>query len=264
MPELPEVETVRRALEPHVAGRRIRRAEFYERRVLRGDPEETAARLHGQRIRAVGRRAKHLLVELESGLVLAVHLGMTGVLAWGGRRGPHTRALLVLDRGRVVFDDPRMFGRIELCEVLPERIARLGPEPLEIAAADFVRRLRARRGAVKPLLLNQAFLGGLGNIYADEALFRAGIHPKALASRISPVRALRLFQAIRRILRAAIASGGTTVSDYLDAEGRPGSFQFQLRAYGRTGEPCPRCHAPIRRIVIGQRSTHFCARCQRR
>jgi formamidopyrimidine-DNA glycosylase len=264
MPELPEVETVRRALEPHVRGRRIVRAEFYERRVLRGDPEETAARLRGQRIRAVGRRAKHLLVEMESSLVLAVHLGMTGVLAWGGRRGPHTRALLVLDRGRVVYDDPRMFGRIELCTALPERIARLGPEPLEIAAAEFVLRLRGRRGAVKPLLLNQTFLGGLGNIYADEALFRAGIHPRAIAAGISPERARRLLRAIRRVLRAAIASGGTTVSDYLDADGRPGGFQFELRAYGRTGEPCPRCRAPIRRIVIGQRSTHFCARCQRR
>ena len=264
MPELPEVETIRRMLAPRLAGRRIVQAEFPERRVLRGDPRETAARLRGQRIHAVGRRGKHLLVELESGLVLAVHLGMTGSLEWGGRPGPHTRARLVLDRGQVVFDDPRMFGRLELCEGLPARIARLGPEPLEIPPAEFIARLSAHRRMIKSLLLDQAFLRGLGNIYTDEALFRAGIHPRAIAARLTAERARRLHRAIRRVLQAAIAAGGTTISDYVDAEGNPGGFQVRLRVYGRAGEPCPRCAAPIRRTVIGQRGTWFCARCQRR
>jgi formamidopyrimidine-DNA glycosylase len=264
MPELPEVETIRRMLEPRLAGRRIVRAEFPERRVIRGEPSQTAARLRGQTIRAVGRRGKHLLVELDSGLKLAIHLGMTGSLEWGGRRGPHTRALLLLDEGRVLYDDPRMFGRIELLEALPERLARLGPEPLEIKPAEFIARLRARRAMIKPLLLNQAFLRGLGNIYTDEALFRAGIHPRAIAARLSAERARKLHQAIRAVLKAAIAAGGTTISDYTDAEGRPGGFQVRLRVYGRAGEPCPRCHALIERTVIGQRGTWFCARCQRR
>jgi len=264
MPELPEVETIRRMLEPRLARRRILKAEFYDRRVLCGDPLETAARLRGQRIASVGRRAKHLLLELEGDLTLTIHLGMTGSLLWGATRTAHTRARFVLDEGRLLYDDPRMFGRIELCEALPERVARLGPEPLEIKPAEFVARLLARRAMVKPLLLNQTFLGGLGNIYSDEALFRAGIHPRAIATRLSKKRARRLHGAIRRVLRAAIAAGGTTISDYADAEGQPGGFQVRLRVYGREGEPCPRCHAPIRRTVVGQRGTYFCGRCQRK
>jgi len=264
MPELPEVETIRRLLARRLAGRRILRAEFPERRSLRGDPAKTAARLVGQTIRAVGRRGKHLLIEFDSGLLLAVHLGMTGSLRGGGERGPHTRAVLELDRGRVLFDDPRMFGRIELCEALPARIARLGPEPLETTAADFIARLRARRRMLKPLLLDQAFLRGLGNIYTDEALFRAGIHPRALAARLSPERARKLHGAIREVLTAAIAAGGTTISDYVDVEGNPGGFQVRLRVYGRAGEPCPRCRAPIRRTVVGQRGTYYCPKCQKR
>ncbi len=264
MPELPEVETIRRLLAPRLTGRRIVRAEFPERRSLRGDPAKTAARLEGQTIRAVGRRGKHLLVELESGLLLAIHLGMTGSLEWGGERGAHTRALLQLDRGRVLFDDPRIFGRIELCEAVPKRIARLGPEPLEIGPAEFIARLRARRRMLKPLLLDQAFLRGLGNIYTDEALFRAGIHPRTLAARLSPERVRKLHTAIRAVLKAAIAAGGTTISDYVDPEGNPGGFEVRLRVYGRAGEPCPRCRAPIRRTVVGQRGTYFCPQCQRR
>lgn len=263
MPELPEVETIRRALEPRLKGRRILAAEFFDRRVLRGEPVRVAARLRGQTIRAVRRYGKHLVLELDGGLKLAIHLGMTGHLHWGGERGPHTRARLVLDRGEVLYDDPRMFGRLELSEALPERIARLGPEPLEITAAEFVAGLRARRGALKPLLLNQTFLRGLGNIYTDEALFRAGIHPRAVAARVSPKRARKLYLAIRRVLEAAIASGGTTVSDYVNAEGQPGRFQLRLKVYGRAGERCPRCSAQIRRVVIAQRGTHFCPRCQR-
>ena len=264
MPELPEVETICRALAPRLEGRRLLEAEFFERRVLEGPPARVAARLRGQTVRTLRRHGKHLLVEFDSGSLLAIHLGMTGHLHWGGEPGPHTRAVLTFDNGRVLYDDPRMFGRLELCEKLPRRIARLGPEPLHIPAAEFVERLHARRGAIKPLLLNQTFLRGLGNIYTDEALFRAGIHPRAIAARLAPDRARKLHRAIRQVLNAAIASGGTTISDYVDTEGQPGGFQFQLQVYGRTGEPCPRCAAPIRRIVIAQRGTHFCPQCQRR
>ncbi len=264
MPELPEVETIRRTLAPRLEGRRLLAAEFFERRVLEGPPARAAARLRGQTVRALRRYGKHLVVEFESGLLLAIHLGMTGSLVWAQEPGPHARACFVFDHGRVFYDDPRMFGRLEVCEALPRRIARLGPEPLEIPQAEFLARLRVRRGSIKPLLLNQTFLRGLGNIYTDEALFRAGIHPRALAARLTPERARRLYQAIRAVLRAAIASGGTTISDYVDAEGQPGGFQVRLRVYGRAGEPCPRCSTPIRRILTSQRGTHFCPKCQRR
>ena len=263
MPELPEVETIRRALEPRLLGRRLLEAQFFAWRVARRRGGRIAAQLRGQIVRALRRYGKHLVVEFESGLLLAIHLGMTGSLLWNGERGPHTRALFIFDNGRLLFDDPRQFGRIELAATLPERIARLGPEAPEISKAEFVERLQHRRGALKPLLLNQTFLRGLGNIYTDEALFRAGIHPRAIAARLSPQRAARLHRAIREVLQAAIASGGTSVSDYVDAEGHPGRFQLQLKVYGRTGEPCPRCSTAIRRTVIAQRGTHFCPKCQR-
>jgi formamidopyrimidine-DNA glycosylase len=143
-------------------------------------------------------------------------------------------------------------------------VGRLGPEPFNLSAAAFAARLRARRGAVKPLLLNQSFLAGLGNIYADEALHRAGIHPLARASRIGAARATNLHAAIVEVLSEAIAAGGSSISDYADAEGRQGSFQRSHRVYGRCGEPCPNCGGAIRRIVAAQRSAHFCPACQRR
>jgi len=146
---------------------------------------------------------------------------------------------------------------------VPERLARLGPDAFEISAEEFAARLKDRRGSIKPLLLNQRFLRGLGNIYCDEALFRAGIHPLAVAARLSRARVGRLHAAIQEVLGEAIASGGSSISDYVDAEGRRGWFQMQHRVYGKEGEPCPSCGAPIRRIVVAQRGTHYCPRCQR-
>jgi formamidopyrimidine-DNA glycosylase len=156
-----------------------------------------------------------------------------------------------------------MFGKLEWHAQLPPRIARLGPEPLEISPADFLARLRARRSFLKPLLLNQTFLRGLGNIYVDEALFRARIHPRATASRLSRPRALSLHQAIVDVLTLAIHHRGSSISDYVDADGRPGSFQLLHQVYGKEGQPCPVCASPIRRILVAQRGTHYCPRCQR-
>lgn len=249
-----------RTLAPRLTGRTIRSAVFSSRHVVREDFATLAARLANRRVTAVRRRAKFILLVLDQG-TLAIHLGMTGKLLLDATPAKHAYAIFELDDGVLVFDDPRQFGKIEW---EPERVEALGPEPLEIPFEDFLGRLRERRGRVKPLLLNQAFLGGLGNIYVDEALHRAGIHPLARAAGLSKPRAARLLEAIREILAVAIELGGSSISDYVDAEGRRGEFQHLHRVYGREGEPCANCSAPIRRIVIAQRGTHFCPRCQRR
>lgn len=264
MPELPEVEAVVRSIAPLV-GRRIVAAEFRVARILRGgDPERMAARLAGRRIGAIRRYGKFILVSLSGGGYLLLHLGMTGRLLLGGTPGKHTHAIFTLDRGVLQFDDSRQFGAIELHEDFPARVARLGPEPLEIAAQDFASNLHRRRTSVKALLLNQTFVRGVGNIYADEALFRAGIHPKAATARLRRDRALRLHQALIEVLTEAIAAGGSSISDYVDADGRQGFFQISHRVYQRTGEPCVNCGAAIRRALVAQRSSHFCPRCQKR
>jgi len=265
VPELPEVETVARSIAPLV-GRRIVSAEFRCRRVLRGaDPRALAARIRGRRIAGVRRYGKFILVSLEGGGFLVVHLGMTGRLLLGGPAGKHTHAVLTLDRGGVLrYDDSRQFGCIQFSEGFPERLAKLGPEPLEVAFAAFAAALKRRKMRIKALLLNQSFLRGLGNIYADEALFRAGIHPLAVPSRLRPDRARRLYEAIIAVLTEAIAAGGSSISDYVDAQGRKGFFQFSHRVYQHTGEPCVACATPIRRLLVAQRSSHFCPRCQKR
>ena len=264
MPELPEVETVVRSLRPLV-GRRIATAEFTNLRVLRGgDPDHMATRLAGHRIERVQRYGKFIVASIEGGGYLMIHLGMTGRLLLGGPTGKHTHAVLTFDRGTLLFDDSRQFGCIEFSEEFPRRVARLGPEPLEIAFADFAPAVKRRKTRIKALLLNQTFLRGLGNIYADEALFRAGIHPEAMASRIRADRARKLYDAIVKVLTEAIEAGGSSISDYVDAEGRKGFFQFSHRVYQRTGEPCTKCKTPIRRVIVAQRSSHFCPKCQKR
>lgn len=264
MPELPEVETVARSIAPLV-GRRIVTAEFRCLRILRGgDPDRMAEALAGRKIAGVKRYGKFLVLPLTGGGYLTIHLGMTGRLLLGGPAGKHTHAIFTFDRGALLFDDSRQFGCIEYSEEFPKRVARLGPEPLEISAAEFAAGMKRRRTIVKALLLNQAFVRGIGNIYADEALFRAGIHPQTIAARLRKERAYKLHAAIREVLSEAIAAGGSSISDYVDAEGRKGFFQFQHRVYGREGEPCAACGSKIRRVLVAQRSSHFCPRCQKR
>ena len=264
VPELPEVETVVRSIAPLV-GRRIVSAEFRGLRVLRGaDPHHLAERVQGRRIAAIQRYGKFIVVSLKGGGYLAIHLGMTGRLLLGGEPARHTHVVLTFDRGVLFFDDSRQFGCFEFSEKFPLRVARLGPEPLEVAFEDFAAALKRRKARIKALLLNQAFLRGLGNIYADEALFRAGIHPLAMAHRLRDPRPRRLYNAIVAVLREAIEAGGSSISDYVDAEGRRGFFQFSHRVYQRTGEPCLTCGTPIRRLLVAQRSSHFCPKCQRR
>lgn len=256
MPELPEVETIARELSAALPGRRIRRVETTTSRVIRS-PLQAA---EGQSITAIRRHGKFLIIDCDSG-ALAVHLGMTGKLLVDAPRTPYTRAVFTFDDGgTLLYDDIRQFGRLEWES---RRLDALGPDPLAIALAEFIERLRARRGRIKPLLLDQRFLRGLGNIYTDEALFRARIHPRAVAARLSRPRAAALHGAIREVLEEAIAHRGSSISDYVDASGQRGGFQLLHRVYGKEGQPCVVCGAPIRRIVIAQRGTHFCARCQK-
>jgi formamidopyrimidine-DNA glycosylase len=264
VPELPEVETVTRSLGPLV-GRRVVVAEFRNLRILRGgDPERMAASIEGRRIGAIQRYGKFIVITLREGGYLLIHLGMTGRLLLGGAVGKHTHAVFTFDRGALLFDDSRQFGSIQFSQEFPARVARLGPEPLEVKFDDFAAALKRRKTRIKALLLNQTFVRGIGNIYADEALFRAGIHPLAVASRLNAARARRLYDAIAEVLTEAIDAGGSSISDYVDAQGRKGFFQFSHRVYQRTGEGCVVCGTAIRRILVVQRSSPFCPRCQRR
>jgi len=185
VPELPEVETIVRALAPRLRGRRIVSAEFRCLRVLHGDPDKTAAALAGRKVLAVRRHGKFIEMQLDGGHSFVVHLGMTGKLLMNGTPGRHTHAILTLDRGALLYDDSRQFGRLELSAGLPARVRKLGPEPLEVTLEEFVLRVHGRKTKIKALLLNQRFLRGIGNIYADEALFRAQIHPQAIARRLA-------------------------------------------------------------------------------
>jgi formamidopyrimidine-DNA glycosylase len=260
VPELPEVETVVRTLAPRLRGRRIVSAAFTSRFVTPGNRGALAGRLAGRRIESIRRRGKFIVIELDTG-TLAVHLGMTGKLLLDGQAGEHTHGVFTLDSGVLLYDDPRQFGRIEWS---PSRVARLGAEPLEIGLEEFIARLRRHKARLKTLLTNQAFLAGLGNIYADETLFTAGIHPLAIASRLSAPRAARLHQAMRDVIQLAIEHRGSSISDYVDADGNRGGFQLLHRVYGREGEPCLQCGSLIKKIVVAQRGTHYCPKCQKR
>ncbi|MBN1484217.1 MAG: bifunctional DNA-formamidopyrimidine glycosylase/DNA-(apurinic or apyrimidinic site) lyase [Chloroflexia bacterium] len=276
MPELPEVETTARTLRDSLPGRSIQtiRGPDYVPTIEPLSPAGLAARLIGRRITEVGRRAKYLLLFLDNGDILSVHLRMSGrlfVQSRGACGDRHTRIILELDDGQALhFQDVRKFGRMRLLTAAEYTALdqQLGPEPLgpafspTVLAEGLARRARAR---LKPLLLDQEFLAGLGNIYADESLFRAGLHPLRQAGRLDPEEVRRLYQAIRDVLIEAIAAQGTTLSDglYRFGPGQPGRFAEELQVYGQGGQPCPRCGAALERQYIGGRSSHFCPQCQR-
>lgn len=262
MPELPEVETVVRSLAPKLTGRRILDATFSSHHVVRQKFPVLRRQVQNQRVHSVERHGKFIVLTLDRG-VLVIHLGMTGKLLLDSEPGPYARAVFQLDHGLLVYDDIRHFGRIEWSEKLPERAAALGPDALNISLEDFRKLLKTRKSAIKPLLLNQRFLRGMGNIYTDEALYEAHIHPRSIAASLSKARVERLHRAMIDILSEAIRLKGSSISDYVDADGQRGNFQQQHQVYGRAGEPCPTCGTPIRRIVVGQRGTHYCPKCQR-
>ena len=291
MPELPEVETVRRGLEPVLAGRVLARVEQFRADLRWPLPERFAARLEGRRVGTVGRRGKFLLIGLDGAETWIMHLGMSGRVLVGapgagaadatpigvfhhavGTRTRHDHLIVATDRGDVLtYNDARRFGAMDLwstprLEAHPW-LARLGPEPLgnAFSGAVLARALTGRLTSAKAALMDQRVVAGLGNIYVCEALWRAGIHPARLAGRIGRARLDRLAGAIVETLREAIAAGGSSLRDYRRADGELGYFQLGFRVYDRAGAPCPRaaCEGTIRRVVQAGRSSFYCPRCQR-
>lgn len=271
MPELPEVETTRRGIEPHVLGRTIAAFDLYQPQLRWLIPRTLPGTLAGLRIVAVGRRAKYLLVTLERG-TLILHLGMSGslrVLSDAEPRRAHDQYDLRLDSGRVVrFNDPRRFGSLHYIEGDPLRhplLRDLAPEPFDAAfSTEYLWRLtRGRRLAVKQLLMNSRLVVGVGNIYANEALFRAGVRPGRQARRLTRAETARVVKAVRTVLAQAIRVGGTTLRDYVGADGSPGRFRQKLFVYERSGQPCRVCDESIRHRVQQGRSSYYCPNCQR-
>ncbi len=277
MPELPEVESVRRQLVPVLEGRRLERVEILDARLTRPfDPEEVARELEGERVGAVDRRGKYLIVRFESGRSLLVHLRMTGSLrSWPSERSegslpddPHRRAVVRLDdRSDVAYRDVRRFGTwllLEPGELEPYLDARVGPEPLGrgFNVRDLGEKLARRAAPVKAVILDQRTVAGVGNIYADEALWRARIHPLREARGLDPAEIAALHKAIRDVLKLGIERQGATLRDYGLPDGGEGGMQHEFKVYGRAGEPCGRCGAPIERIVVGGRGTWYCPQCQ--
>jgi formamidopyrimidine-DNA glycosylase len=269
MPELPEVETIRRDLCPLLVGRTITGVTVgWEGCVDRPSLASFYESVVGHSIESVGRRGKFLVFGLSGGGALLVHLRMTGSLLIKEPTDPwetHARLALALDDGKELrFVDVRKFGRLYLAESADEIVGDLGPEPLGegFDREAFAGLFAGRRGRIKPLLLNQRFLAGLGNIYVDEALFRAGIHPRRAADGLTGEELGSLYDAIRGVLQAAITDQGTSRSDYVRPDGSQGRHQHQLLVSGRTGEPCPKCGTKIERIVVGGRGTFLCPRCQ--
>jgi formamidopyrimidine-DNA glycosylase len=289
MPELPEVETVANGVNERVKSQRIESVWLSSKpQTFKTPVEEMAELLQGRWIGRVRRVGKHIVFdlydrkqnktgpEIATSLQWIVHLGMTGRLLVCAPETPlpsHTHAVLGLSAGRELrFIDPRRFGRLAIHRLTPAarqageawsgEFQGPGQEPLSISVEDFIRLFRGRRLAIKSALLNQRLLHGVGNIYADESLFRAGIRPKRMAGRLRRTELERLHAGIQSVLREAIALGGSSVSDYVDANGESGFFQLEHKVYMRTGQPCLVCDTPIRKVVLGGRSTHYCPICQ--
>jgi len=279
MPELPEVETVARGLQALVAGRLIVSVSLGKTDFI-DNPSAVESELPGRTILAVQRYGKFLLMRLSSvqasrsapaneESALLVHLGMTGMLLPQPVAEPakkHTHVTMLLDDGRELrYVDARRFGRMAYLagEVLKNELQRFGADPLAASLEEFAARIHARRARIKALLLDQSVIRGVGNIYADESLWKAGLHPAQLGSRLAKNELANLYRALQQILKKAIALHGSSISDFLDAEGMPGEYQRHHRVYGREGKRCARCRASIRRVIVAGRSSYFCPACQR-
>jgi formamidopyrimidine-DNA glycosylase len=277
MPELPEVETLARGLQRELAGRRVLSVELGETDFM-DNPAEIEREFPGTRIERVERYGKFMLLRLQrpgekegeaQESALLVHLGMTGTMVpkpANEPRAKHTHLVALLDDGRELrYIDPRRFGRIAWLadEKLRDELQRFGADPLEISLEEFAKRIRGRKARIKAMLLDQGVLRGVGNIYADESLWKAKIHPARIGARLSVEEAKRLHGALRQILEKAIVLRGSSISDFLDAEGEPGEYQLHHKAYGREGKACYRCKTPIRRIIVAGRSSFFCPNCQK-
>ncbi|HEY8630284.1 MAG TPA: bifunctional DNA-formamidopyrimidine glycosylase/DNA-(apurinic or apyrimidinic site) lyase [Gaiellaceae bacterium] len=274
MPELPEVETIRLKLAPHLVGRRFDRVEIGDPRLVRPfEPDAVAAELEGERVSALERRGKYLIVRFESGRALLIHLRMTGSLrhAAKGKLGddPHRRAVVKLDDGSdVAYRDVRRFGTWQLLEpgeLVPYLEERLGVEPLErtFTARRLAQQLEGRRAPIKAALLDQRTVAGLGNIYVDEALWRARVHPLRPAETLDDDELARLTRSIKDALKTAVKRQGASLRDYSTPDGERGSMQDRFRVYDREGRPCQRCGTPIDKIRTAGRGTWYCPNCQR-
>lgn len=272
MPELPEVETIARGLDKRVAGDVIDSVWLGSKpEPLKSSATEIALALQSKKIARVRRAGKHIVFDLAPTLPLPngasaqwiVHLGMTGsmlVCSPEAARQKHTHAVVSLASGRELrFVDPRRFGRLSVIE----RFETPGREPLQISEGDFAKLFRGRKTPIKSALLNQKLLSGVGNIYADEALFRARVRPRRQAASLTKRELMLLHKGLKRVLHEAIRLGGSSVSDYVDADGAEGLFQLKHRVYAREGKPCLICKTPIKRVVIAGRSSHYCPRCQK-
>jgi len=261
MPELPEVETVVRGLQQTIVGETIMDLEVPCDKAL--DAENAYDDLVGKKIIRVSRRAKFIIIELEKG-ALVVHLRMTGKLTPVFPEKWITVVLHFESGNSLYFQDMRKFGRMIYAHNPKDLLGHLGPEPLssEFTAVVFLKILKAKKRIIKPLLLDQTFLSGLGNIYVDEALFQAGIQPESIASKIPRGKAILLHQAIQSILSASIKAQGTTVLNFSHGDNQSGTYQAALQVYGRKAEPCVLCKTPIEKIKLGQRGTHYCPKCQ--
>lgn len=273
MPELPEVETIARTLEPVVRGRVVAGIELLYRPLLRRGGWKGIEGLKGRRVLGVRRRGKMLLIEFDGARTLVFHLKMTGQFLFASAADPrdkHTRLVVRFEDGanELIFRDVRKFGFLLCLEGDPmaacTELACLGPEPLNVGLAEFAALVGRRKGRIKSLLLDQTAIAGIGNIYADEMLFDARIHPETPASSLGKRAVERLYDSMKKILTLAIAEKGSTLRDYRDAEGKAGNFQFFHKVYDRKGEPCVACGTPVRMTRIGGRSSHFCPKCQRR
>lgn len=274
MPELPEVETIKRTLESKIAGLSFTGAEVFLPKIVRSPGYlELTSLLPGKKIKKLSRRGKYLIFHLTENFALVFHLRMSGSLVYAAPEelfAPHTHIVFRLDNGHQLrYADLRQFGQISL--VAENELAGLpglkglGPDPFDphFTRELFKKSLRQHRGMLKPLLLDQSFVAGLGNIYADEVLFRAGIHPRRQSHTLTPREASRLFHVIREVLEEAIENRGTSIRDYVDGEGKEGNYQNLLKVHQREGKPCPKCGKPIARVRLGGRSTFFCPRCQK-
>jgi formamidopyrimidine-DNA glycosylase len=266
MPELPEVQTVVNALLRSVLDRPIRHIELNRRDVVHPAQCDLVARLNGRSIRSVGRRGKRIVFTLDDGERFFIHLGMSGRLTLQSTDeplAPHTHLKLTFDGGvQLRFVDPRRFGGIWWLDAAAADGGNMGPEPLGLRTKSLARRLAKTRRVIKTALMDQTLIAGLGNIYADESLFTARIHPLIPANELTIAQITDLSRAIKTVLRRALHHRGSTLRDYRNADGSAGDFQRLHRVYGREGLPCLRCKTPIVRVVVGGRSTHFCPRCQ--
>ncbi len=260
-------------LRPKLSGQVIQDVQVFRPSLIRSDKRFRLPKVRGKRIRTVRRRGKMILIECQSHLHLIFHLKMTGRLLWTSPKIPpdkHTHLVFSFrDRAHELrFRDVRKFGFLRCLEAVDpqecEELRKLGPEPLDLELESFVRLFRGRKGRLKSLLLDQTFLAGIGNIYADEVLFEARLHPLTPAGSLTGEQKERLWTAMGKVLRRAIAAGGSSIRDFKDAEGALGLFQQEHRVYGRASGPCPRCGARIKRLKVGGRTSSFCPRCQRK